>query len=47
MEGLSLAVWLLSVCHVVLVVAEQVVDIGLIQLLQTALMLRYNKRTVG
>eukprot|EP01043_Picozoa_sp_COSAG02_P082535 COSAG02_NODE_20734_length_817_cov_1.433148_1_plen_197_part_01 len=40
MEGLSLAVWLLSVCHVVLVVAEQVVDIGLIQFLQTALMLQ-------
>ena len=40
MESLSLAVWLLSVCHVVLVVAERTVDLGLLQFLQTALLLQ-------
>ena len=40
MESLTLAVWLLSVCHVVLVVSEQGIDLGLVQLLQTALMLQ-------
>ena len=31
--------WLLSVCHVVLVVADWTIDVGLLQLLRTARML--------